>query len=247
MTQTAQTLTSILQALGRNLSVLILDDERFDRHRLARLCSGLEMKCDVTNAASLLAFESQLETRRYDVILVDYMLPDGTGMHALEAIRCSALNFGAAAIMITGHAEDAVATEALRLGCVEYLLKETLTAQTFRAALTKALNNAKPDCDSGTQTFARSDVEAVLERFATQFAADIKPVVSRTLRQLRDLRSAPDAEKITAVENSCMTIWETLVALERHTGPEMMAATLTTPPPPVAAQRKPPSPFARIN
>ncbi|MGB3245593.1 MAG: response regulator [Sulfitobacter sp.] len=233
---------------ARNLSVLVLDDERFDRHRLARLCSGLDVGCDVTNAITLVEFEAQLDAGRYDLIMVDYLLPDGTGLQALDAVRRSARNFASATIMITGQFDDAVATQALRGGCADYLTKDELTKETFQRAVTNALEKSALTMAVQAQTFARAEVEAVLELFASRFAGDIKPMVSRTLRQLRDHRRAPDTDGIAAIETSCMAMWETLVELERQPGVEMMADTMqgSVQPPIKEGQRKPPSPFARV-
>lgn len=235
-------------ASGRDLSVLILDDERFDRHRLARLCSGLPCSSSITNAKTLAEFETQLETAAFDLVLVDYLLPDGTGLEALDLVRRSASNFNSATIMVTGQINDDVAAQALRVGCADYLTKDELTKDTFQRAVTNALQKSALTLEVAAQTFARSEVETVLELFATRFAGDIKPMVSRTLRQLRVQRGAPGAEGIAAIETTCMMMWETLVELERHSGVDMMANTIQclSPIPPQGPQRKPPSPFARL-
>ncbi len=231
-------------------AVLILDDERFDRHRLARLCSGLEGACAVTATASLENFEAELTAARYDLILVDYLLPDGTGLQALDAVRRSALNYQSATIMITGQMDDQVAGAALRGGCSDYLSKDELTPDTFKRAVTNALQKSALCLEVEAQTFARSEVEAVLEAYASRFARDIKPMVSRTLRQLRDHRRQPNPEGFAATEASCIAIWEMLVELERHSGGDMINDTIlqgaAVLPAAQIDARKPPSPFARI-
>ncbi len=237
------------------LHVLILDDERFDRHRLARLCSGLEQKCAVTNAATLAAFDTALEAARFDLIMLDYQLPDGTGLDALARVRMSARNCTAGILMVTGQGHDAIARRAIEDGCSDYLTKEELTKPTFERAVANALQKSALAVKLENQTFRRAEVEAVLAHFAGQCARDIKPMLSRMMRQVRALPDAAGMDSTTprqAIEQSCMDLWHFLLALERHQGKTLFADLEPVPdgPAPVAAPapsapRRPPSPFRR--
>jgi len=243
--------TSPLTKGKHPLSVMILDDERFDRHRMARLCSGLPMPCEVTNALTLDGFRALLDDQIYDLILVDYLLPDGTGLQALEAVRCSVRNFSSATIMITGHDDAFVADAALKVGCTDYLPKDDLTREKFHLAVTQALHRAQLSLQAETDSFGRGDVEEVLESVASQFANDLKPLVSRCLRLVRSARANPSAARITALEHANLEVWEALVAQERSSGVKMMAQTLIQPQNqtdagPQVRAGKPPSPFARM-
>ena len=233
------------------LQVLILDDERFDRHRLARFCSGLDICVAVTNASTLEDFRTKLANQRFELILLDYMLPDGTGLDAMESVRLSAANVNAATIMITGQGQDDVAAEAISYGCADYLTKDELSPNAFRRAVTNALQKSDLTTQVEAQSFARSEVEAVLEHFASSFARDIKPMVSRMLRQLRDLRGTEQNQKFEALDTTCLDMWEALIELERNTGPEIMALAAIDKTPTVMRTRDgkarvPPSPFTKV-
>ncbi|MBD3664200.1 response regulator [Sulfitobacter aestuariivivens] len=234
-----------------SLQVLILDDERFDRHRLARLCSGLPQECTVRNATDLASFSDALDDDLFDLILVDYQLPDGTGLDALRAVRMSVRNFNAATIMVTGQPAEAIAQEALLGGCADYLTKDEITPVTFRRAVTNAVQKSVLSTQVEAQSFAREEVEAVLQHFAGKMARDIKPMVSRMMRQVRDLRRGEDSDRFDPIDLSCMTMWEMLVELERHDGIDMVTRTLSkgtaAPESVVTPLRKPPSPFARFS
>lgn len=231
------------------LSVLILDDERFDRHRMARLCSGLPVACTVHNAPTLAAFNSRLEEHLFHLILVDYALPDGTGLQALDDVRRSARNFNSATIMITGQSDSTVAEAALRAGCTDFLTKDELTTHKFHRAVSSALDRAALTLKVETQNFAREDVEKMLEACATQFAGDMKPMVSRSLRLMRDLRRDATKDRMDALEQSCLEMWESLIAQERSAGTDMLARNSAAPQDLNSAAietRKPPSPFSRM-
>ena len=250
-------MTSALRAVNAghqpSLNVLILDDERFDRHRLARLCSGLDRPCEVHTADTLQAFATMVEGTEFDLIMLDYQLPDGTGLEALKQARMSANNCTAGVIMITGQGRDDIARQAREDGCSDYLTKEELNPATFRRAVANALQKSDLTVRLENQTFRRSEVEAVLEHFAGQCARDIKPMLSRMLRQLRDLRRPQvltEEEQKTLIEESCMSIWQFVVKLERHQGDTLFADLRPAPPEEITPLprkgRKPPSPFSRI-
>ena len=148
------------------------------------------------------------------------------------------------------HNENAAGQEGVAPPLVHRIYEPSHHAdEAFQRAVGNALEKSALSLEVAAQTFARSEVEAVLEVFAGRFARDIKPMVSRPLRQLRDLRARSDLPGISEVEDSCMATWETLVELERYSGPRMMADTIAStikPLPAAVVRRKPPSPFARI-
>lgn len=209
-------------ALPAHASVLVLDDQRFDRHKLARLCNSLPMHVEITNADSLAAMNALLDAASFDLIFVDYNLPDGSGLDALERIRLSPRNCNAASIMVTGAEGEEIALDAMARGCTDFLTKDELSPTAFTRSVTNALQKSALTSQVAAQTFAREEVERVLKSFASQCASDIKPMISRMMRQLRDLRDAPaqDRETIThrreSVEDSCMHLWDFLDDLERH-------------------------------
>ncbi|MBM1310418.1 response regulator [Sulfitobacter mediterraneus] len=242
---------------GQPTAVLILDDERFDRHRLARFCSSLDFPCAVSNASSLNDFRSRIEESSFSLILIDYYLPDGNGMDALELVRLSPRNLNTATIMITGLGQDSIEQQALDWGCADYLTKDELSSATFHRAVNNALQRSELTIAVEAQTYARLEVEKVLEHFAGQCARDIKPMVSRMMRQLRDLRSGadragvPQMDQFDRIDSSCMTLWEFLIEMERYQGAALVGELLT----PLAdgssgdlaEPDKPPSPFTRMS
>jgi CheY-like chemotaxis protein len=240
------------------VSVLILDDERFDRHRLARLCSGLGFDTNVSNARDLSGFADLLDRARFDLILVDYYLPDGTGLEALEQVRLSPRNLNSAVIMITGLGQDSLAQQAMQGGCAGYLTKDELTAGGFQQAVAEALRQPLPLPQAGQASYDQPMLEGLLAQQAAQGARDIKPMVSRLMRQLRDLRAltlgaADDRQTLTRLdhlEDSCLSLWEFLIQSERCSGADLaarlMPPTAEAPKDPAPSpRRKPPSPFSR--
>lgn len=239
-----------LPRLPDKAHVLILDDQRFDRHRLARLCSGLDMECTVTNAKTLADFAVVIETAQFDLVVIDNCLPDGTGFDALQLVRLSPRNCNAAAIMVSGQGQESIAQDALKAGCSDYINKDDLSAPAFHRAVTNALQKSVLTHAVEVETFRSAETKAVLEKFASKCAQDVKPMVSRMMRQLRDLRREGARDntgakgQIERVEESCMVLWEFLVDLESFRASDSAEDQLQAP---ALDIRKPPSPFARLS
>src|SRR4029078_5401164 len=75
----------------------------------------------------------QLGRQRPDVMLMDLVLPDGTGIDLLEDLD---ERDSTETILITGHASIESAVEALRLGASDYLTKP-VNVQRVKAVLSR--------------------------------------------------------------------------------------------------------------
>lgn len=62
-----------------------------------------------------------LAAEKYDIILLDYRLPDGTGLDALGEIPRR--GYKTPVLMITGQGDERLAVQSLQLGAVNYVVK----------------------------------------------------------------------------------------------------------------------------
>jgi CheY-like chemotaxis protein len=236
------------------LPILILEDERFDRHRLARMCSALDFQCKVSNATSLQSFSAILESDIFGLILLDYRLPDGTGFDALDMLRLSARNLNTPTLMVSGSDDHSLAEQAHGAGCTSYLHKDRLTSEIFGLAVQNALASAADPCLVDKTQFAQDEIAALVAQLTRRNARDVKPMVSRMMRQLRGIRANAHAEEniaLQTVEQNCMSLWALLVEMERQDGTALLQELQKDRPPipdapDIAKSRRPPSPFSRL-
>ncbi len=104
------------------ISVLIVDDHMMFAESIARLFER-ESDMVVAGVADTSAAAIEIaEQRRPDVAVVDYGLPDADGVRTAAAIR--GVSPGTNVLIVTGLADDGVATAAIQAGCTGFLTKD---------------------------------------------------------------------------------------------------------------------------
>ena len=124
------------------MKILMVDDSPVDRKLCRKLLEethGSEFEFFEEGAA-----ERGLETCRYvspDCLLLDYQLPDMTGLEFLACLRASEPpgEPGFAVVMVTGMASEQVAVAALKAGAQGYLVKDRLTAEGLSQTIEQAM------------------------------------------------------------------------------------------------------------
>lgn len=149
------------------MRVVIVDDSAADR-RLCRLLleetRELEAECfEAETAAAGLQTCLSVEP---DCVLLDYKLPDMTGIDFLVRLRLNdpvdSPHF--AVVLLTGIANDRVAVEALRAGAQDYVVKDRITADGLGLAVKKAtektslIRNLKAERDELAKSLAEKEV-----------------------------------------------------------------------------------------
>lgn len=103
--------------------VLIVDDHKLFLDALSSLISSQPDFTVVGVADSVREAINQAGLLRPDIVLMDFLLGDGTGLDATEAIL--RIQPEACIVFLTVHEEDDRLFEALRYGAKGYLLKST--------------------------------------------------------------------------------------------------------------------------
>ena len=97
---------------------LVVDDEADSAEMLATLIA-LE-GFTVASVGSLREARKQMILQQPDIMLLDLVLPDGSGMQLIEETRASC---HMEIVLITGHASLETSIQAFRLGVTDYLVK----------------------------------------------------------------------------------------------------------------------------
>lgn len=104
------------------MRALVIDDSRVMRLILGRMLD--ELGFDVTDATDGRDGLRQLEAGLPpDLILVDWNMPEMTGIEFVEAVRTPPYDSSAKVVMVTTETEAAQVRQALESGADEYLMK----------------------------------------------------------------------------------------------------------------------------
>jgi len=120
---------------GDNLaSVLVVDDDPVSRMMLAHVVRRAGHHVD--EAESVATALPLLETRRFDLVISDYMMPGGTGLDLLEELPDSTVPF----VLLTGVMESDDLDDTRVDGVAAYVTKPFASAE-MEALLERLLPN----------------------------------------------------------------------------------------------------------
>jgi len=130
--------------------VLIVDDEPDGAEMLAALIAA--ERFTVATAGSLADARRQIALQAPDLVLLDLLLPDGSGMKLISEVKAAK---PCEVVLITGHASLETSVQALRLGAADYLVKPPNMAQ-LRGILSRL---AKPSTLQADQMSLQQELE----------------------------------------------------------------------------------------
>ncbi|MCX7558858.1 response regulator [Sulfitobacter sp. F26204] len=145
MLSSEETMSSVPGAFQtpRGMRALLLDDSNFDRARIRRMSDKTDLAIKLDEVESIEALDAAVARENYDLILIDYRLPVGDGMEALDHVLKNELNKDAGKIMITGDGARQTAIQAMRSGYHDFLTKEEMNAEDLRSAMINAVTLAR--------------------------------------------------------------------------------------------------------
>lgn len=100
------------------MRILIIDDNAHHAELAARRLMKEGWEVFVTDKS-----DPRTEFKRYDFILVDYSMPSRSGLDVLRGLK--ELEITTPVIMLTGHGNEIIASEAIKQGAYDYVVKDT--------------------------------------------------------------------------------------------------------------------------
>lgn len=98
--------------------ILVVDDDNVDRMAFERFARAEKLSYDYIFAGSVKEANEVLEKEKFDAVLLDYMLGDGTAFDLFDKMG------GSPFILITGTGDEEIAVKAMKSGAYDYLMKD---------------------------------------------------------------------------------------------------------------------------
>ncbi len=98
--------------------VLLVEDDKLDQMAFKRSVEEQELPYEYTIAGSASEAKSVLGSEKFDIIISDYSLGDGTVFDFFDVVKDTPL------ILVTGAGDEEIAVTAMKAGSYDYLVKD---------------------------------------------------------------------------------------------------------------------------
>lgn len=119
--------------------ILLIEDEELYRRAFLRFVEEEKLPYDCTIAKSVSQAQSILASERFDIVVADYSLGDGTAFDIIDLVK------GTPIIFVTGIGDEQVVIKAWKSGAYDYLIKDLERNYLKRIPITieNAINHKK--------------------------------------------------------------------------------------------------------
>jgi signal transduction histidine kinase/DNA-binding response OmpR family regulator len=125
-------------------TLLIVDDCAEDRKIYRRyLAKDPHHTYEILEANSAENGLALYQKVRSDVVLLDFCLPDMTGLEFLEQLQQQVAETSLPVIMLTGQGDEAIAVQAMKRGAQDYLVKTYLKPDSLQLAVRNVIRQAR--------------------------------------------------------------------------------------------------------
>ena len=107
------------------LKILIIDDDKVDSTTISRSIYQSGIIAEVDSIFSAKAGIEMIKSLKYDLIFLDYLMPDTDGISFLKKIRD--LDIETPVIFVTSQGDEKIASQAILSGASDYIPKTLLT------------------------------------------------------------------------------------------------------------------------
>lgn len=123
-------------------SLLIVDDSKADRVIYRRyLQQDAQQQYALAEVGCAQAGLDLCQKQDFDVILLDFQLPDMSGLEVLSIVKAE--HPTTAVIMLTGHGDEQVAVSAIKGGAQDYLVKDQLKKDILQRTVRNVISQAQ--------------------------------------------------------------------------------------------------------
>lgn len=193
--------------MNEKKTVLLVDDDPIDRMSFERYAKKTVFPYDYMLAGSVREAKELLETHRFDALVLDYILGDGTAFDLIDKAGQTAI------IVVTGLGDEKVAVAVMKAGVTDYLVKDTQGGYltTLPLAIERAIRNKENEQELTqyreklehlvAERTAELETEIIQHQKAEKALWDSKREWERTFDAINDVIIILDADMLIVKAN----------------------------------------------
>lgn len=104
--------------MNNKYSVLLVEDDRVDQLAFKRFVDREKLNYNYKIVSSFREAKKLLTSRKFDIVITDYFLGDGTAFDVFQHVSNSSI------IITTGTGDEEIAVKAMKSGAYDYLIKD---------------------------------------------------------------------------------------------------------------------------
>ncbi|WP_168797702.1 response regulator [Aliishimia ponticola] len=198
---------------SRYVNALLVEDNAFDQKRFSRLLEATGLDFILRQACTIAEACDVMDSIKFDLIFVDMSIGSDNGLDLLPIVRAHRTNADAHLIMISGNGDTATALEAINRGFSDYIDKGDLNIASLTRASLNALEKLRLTRAADEASAEMRAVEAVLRSFSKACSSEMRPMINRMIRQVRQLKSSngsvsSQSAHIAEIEGTCLRLEE---------------------------------------
>lgn len=133
-----------LRSSGCAKRILVVEDDEVDYQRYKRfLAEDTFESYQLTHVTSAGQGLEQVLVEKYDCVLVDFKLPDASGLEFILQYKHSAVESLPALVLLTGYGDANLAVQIMKEGVQDYLDKGTLSSEMLIRTIRSAMANVE--------------------------------------------------------------------------------------------------------
>jgi signal transduction histidine kinase/ActR/RegA family two-component response regulator len=106
------------EAYKENIRILLVEDDKIDQMAFKRFVKDANLSYSYAMAGSVSEAKAILDSQRFDIVIMDYSLGDGTALDIFDLINDTPI------IIVTGSGDEETAVKAMKAGAYDYIIKD---------------------------------------------------------------------------------------------------------------------------
>ena len=150
--------------------LLVIDDSKRDTLLLERILQQAnDASFTITHSDSARAGLQELASQTYDLVLLDYYLPDMDGLAFLSEKQQRGMS--TPVIMLTAFGEERLPVAAMQAGALDYFRKDQLNSGLLGKAIQQAIDKVRLQSDAAADAARLREMEKTIAQLQSQVQA----------------------------------------------------------------------------